>query len=231
MSGNVAELRESLGLEIDPELLVLALTHRSFAHEAGGLPTNERLEFLGDSVLGIIVTDHLFHEFSTHNEYQLSTIRAGVVSQDSLSRVARSLNLGRYLLLGKGELKTGGRDRPSILCDAMEAVIGAAYLSAGYEATRRFILRLIIPQIERVTSRCQGVDWRTELAGIFHERGMGEPQFVLSDTGPDHDKTYTATLALADGDVTGSGKSKRAALAQAAQLACEVLVGKDSAPA
>src|SRR5664279_2542996 len=124
-----------LGISIDPDLLVLALTHRSFAYEAGGLPTNERLEFLGDSVLGIIVTERLYRDHPDLAEGSLAKMRAACVSQRALAEVARELDLGPFILLGKGEVATVGLDKDSILCDALEAVLGAMYLSNGIDAT------------------------------------------------------------------------------------------------
>src|SRR5690606_14027665 len=129
MSAAVDELTSRLGTEIDPELLVLALTHRSFAHEAGGIPTNERLEFLGDAVVGLVVTEYLYRVLPDRPEGDLAKMRAASVSQRALAEIARTLDLGSYVLLGKGELATGGRDKDSILCDTFEAVVGAVYLS------------------------------------------------------------------------------------------------------
>src|SRR5690606_23958561 len=126
-------LADRLGVVVDPELLVLALTHRSFAYEAGGLPTNERLEFLGDSVLGVVVTDRLYRDHPELPEGELAKMRAASVSQRALAKVARELELGPCILLGKGETATGGADKDSILCDALEAVFGAVYLTHGIE--------------------------------------------------------------------------------------------------
>src|SRR5690625_2499180 len=130
-------LLADLGVDLDPELLVLALTHRSFAHEAGGIPTNERLEFLGDSVLSIVVTEYLYREHPQKTEGDLAKIRAASVSQTALAAIARTLMLGEYVLLGKGELSAGGRDKDSILADTLEAVFGAIYLSHGLETSRK----------------------------------------------------------------------------------------------
>lgn len=139
----IAHFSEVLGIPIDAGLLDLALTHRSYAYEHGGLPHNERLEFLGDSVLGVIVTETLYRTFPDLPEGQLAKLRAAVVNARALADVARDLDLGRYLLLGRGEETTGGRDKSSILADAMEAVIGATYLSSGDGAAQSLVLSLI----------------------------------------------------------------------------------------
>jgi formamidopyrimidine-DNA glycosylase len=136
-------LLEKLGVHLDPELLVLALTHRSFAHEAGGIPTNERLEFLGDTVLGLVVTEALYRRHPDLSEGELAKMRAATVSQRSLASIARHLELGRFVLLGKGEMRTRGFDKDSILSDTVEALIGAAYLSHGLETTRELVHRLV----------------------------------------------------------------------------------------
>ncbi|MDO5727310.1 MAG: ribonuclease III, partial [Bowdeniella nasicola] len=191
-----AHLFEQLQVEIDPELLVLALTHRSFAHEAGGIPTNERLEFLGDSVLGYVVTDYLYRSYPQRSEAELSTIRAGVVSQNSLSAIAREINLGPLLLLGKGEDHTGGRNRDSILCDTMEAVIGACYLSNGMEITRAMILRLVNKRLGAVVRGDYGVDWRTALERRVNALGLDAPVTEITGRGPDHAREYTAMVTI-----------------------------------
>ncbi|WP_300268740.1 ribonuclease III family protein, partial [Microbacterium sp.] len=138
-------LAEKLRVDIDPELLALALTHRSYAYEHGGIPHNERLEFLGDSILGQAVTVMLFTTLPDIDEGQLAKRRASVVSTVALAEVARSIGLGEHLLLGRGEEQTGGRDKDSILADTMEAVIGATYLSAGPDAATDLVLRLTEP--------------------------------------------------------------------------------------
>lgn len=189
-------LLEHLQVRIDPELLVLALTHRSFAHEAGGIPTNERLEFLGDSVLGYVVTDYLYRSYPDRSEAELSTIRAGVVSQSSLSKIARTINLGPYLLLGKGEANTGGRNRDSILCDTLEAIIGACYLSNGLEITKAMILRLVKTRMGQVVRGDHGVDWRTALERRLHDLGLPPAETTITGSGPDHARLFTATITI-----------------------------------
>ncbi len=150
-------LTSRLGVHVDPDLLVLALTHRSFAYEAGGLPTNERLEFLGDSVLGIVVTDRLYHAHPDLPEGELAKMRAACVSQRALAVVAREIGLGPCILLGKGERATGGNDKDSILCDAFEAILGAVYLTHGMDAARDVVLRLVGPSLIGLTSDVFGL--------------------------------------------------------------------------
>ena len=147
------------GPRIDPDLLDLSLTHRSFAHENGGLPTNERLEFLGDSVLGIVVTEYLYRAHPDVPEGQLAKMRAATVSEPALAAVARDLNLGEFIKLGKGESLTGGRDKDSILSDTVEALIGATYLSQGLEPTRAVVERLVARFLSSARTRGASLDW------------------------------------------------------------------------
>ncbi|HLS63100.1 MAG TPA: ribonuclease III, partial [Ruania sp.] len=211
-AGPTEALRTALGIEIDPELLVLALTHRSFAHEAGGIPTNERLEFLGDSVLGVVVTEHLYRSYPDLPEGALAKMRAASVSQRALAEVARTLNLGDYLLLGRGEEGTGGRDKDSILSDTMEAVIGAAYLCHGLEPTRELITRLVGPTLTAAAGLGAGLDWKTSVQEVAAERGLGVPHYDVQATGPDHERHFTAYLVLGETVWgTGEGSAKKVA--------------------
>ena len=146
-----------------PILLTLALTHRSFAYESGGLPTNERLEFLGDSVLGLIITEALYERFPDFDESRLSPLRSGVVNMRALAQIARDLELGASLRIGKGEENTGGRDKNSILADSLEALVGAIYLQHGYEVTTSIVMRLMSSSIEDAVSRGAGLDGKTAL--------------------------------------------------------------------
>lgn len=225
MSTAVTPLLEKLGVHLDPELLVLSLTHRSFAHEAGGIPTNERLEFLGDTVLGLVVTERLYREQPDHPEGDLARMRAATVSQRALAGVARELDLGRYVLLGKGELATGGRDKDSILSDTLEAVIGAVYLTHGLEVSRGLVERLVGPTLARATDLGAGLDWKTSLQELVASLGLGVPQYVVTGTGPDHARTFTAEVVVAD-EVRGSGTgtAKKIAEQEAAEAAYRALV-------
>lgn len=217
-------LINQLGVHVDPELLVLALTHRSFAHEAGGIPTNERLEFLGDSVLGIVVTEHLYRTHADDPEGALAKMRAATVSQRTLAIVARELDLGSYVLLGKGEQRTGGNDKDSILSDTLEAVIGAVYLTHGLEPTRTFVMRLVGDILVEAAELGAGLDWKTSLQEISARMGLSQPDYVVTSTGPDHAKVFSAA-AVIDGVEYGHGRgsAKKHAEHEAAERAYKAL--------
>ncbi|TRW45836.1 ribonuclease III [Georgenia yuyongxinii] len=215
---DVDVLLDQLGTTIDPDLLVLALTHRSFAHEAGGIPTNERLEFLGDSVLGIVVTEFLYRNHPGVPEGDLARMRAATVSQRALAQVARELGLGGFILLGRGELVTGGREKDSILSDTVEALIGATYLCHGLEPTRVVVEQLVGHLLTQAQRLGAGLDWKTSLQEIAAERGLGSPAYVVSGTGPDHARTFTAVVELGGEEAgSGVGSSKKLAEQNAAE--------------
>lgn len=219
-------LMDTLDQRLDHELLRQALTHRSYAYENGGLPTNERLEFLGDSILGLVITERLYRDFPDEPEGQLAKLRAAVVNSQALAEVARSVGLGSYLLLGKGEESTGGHDKSSILADAMEAVIGAMYLSTDAETTRSFIERIFGPLIASSSQLGAGLDWKTSLQELSAELDKGVPEYRVTDTGPDHAKEFTAE-AIVGGEVLGigHGRSKKFAEQEAAAQAYAALGG------
>ena len=222
-----AWLLDALGVVLPDGLLGLALTHRSFAYENGGLPTNERLEFLGDSVLGLVVTDELYRSQPTLPEGQLAKLRASVVNMTSLAGVARSLGdggIGPHLLLGRGEETTGGRDKDSILADALEALIGAVHLGCGLETASRIVHLLFDPLLAESATRGAGLDWKTSLQELGAARGLGAPSYVVEDAGPDHAKTFTAAVLLS-GIVygRGAGRTKKAAEQEAAETAWRAL--------
>jgi len=225
-------LVERLGVSVDPELLILALTHRSFAYEAGGLPTNERLEFLGDSVLGIVVTDWLYRTHPDLPEGDLAKMRAASVSQRALAIVARELELGPCVLLGKGERASGGADKDSILCDAFEAILGAIYLTHGIDVSRDVVLRLVGPTLDAAALSGVALDWKTSLQEATAERGLGAPVYDVDGTGPDHQREFTARV-LVGGDIigTGVGTAKKHAEQAAAAEAYRAIVATDAANA
>ena len=171
-----SELTSRLGVELSPSILRLALTHRSFAYEHGGLPTNERLEFLGDSVLGIVVTDTLYRDYAESPEGQLARMRAAIVNSKSLADVARTIGLGQFILLGRGEQTTGGADKSSILADTVEALIGAVYIDRGLPAATDFIHRFFDPVIERASELGAGLDWKSSLQELTALYGLGAPR-------------------------------------------------------
>jgi ribonuclease III len=225
-------LVRQLGVELDTELLTLALTHRSYAYENGGLPTNERLEFLGDSVLGVIVTEHLYRGHPNLPEGQLAKLRASVVNMHALASVARELGatesvtegLGAYLYLGRGEELTGGRSKASILADATEALIGAVYLSHGLEVAREVVERLFAELLRAAPLLGAGLDWKTSLQELTAAADLGVPEYRIAEDGPDHLKTFTAVAVVAGRELgTGVGRTKKEAEQKAAQLAWRTL--------
>lgn len=221
-----AGLAGALGVDIDAELLRRALTHRSYAYEHGGLPHNERLEFLGDAVLGIVVTDTLYRAHPDLPEGKLAKLRASVVNMRALASIARGLGepgaggLGAYILLGRGEETTGGRDKASILADTLEAVFGAIYIDAGLEVADRVIHELFDGVLDAAAAAGAGLDWKTSLQELTAERGMGVPEYVMSSTGPDHEKVFTARANVA-GELfePSTGRSKKEAEQFAAETA------------
>jgi ribonuclease III len=217
---DVAVLLEKLQVQVGDQLLDRALMHRSFAYENGGLPTNERLEFLGDSVLGLIVTDTLFRRHPELPEGNLAKLRAAVVNSRALAGVARSLDLGCYIRLGKGEESTGGRDKSSILADTLEAVIGAVYLDGGMQAADPLVHRLFDPVIARSARLGAGLDWKTSLQELTAAEDLGSPEYLVEESGPDHQKSFRA-VAKIGGQVCGEGegRTKKEAEQQAAEAA------------
>jgi ribonuclease-3 len=202
----------------------LALTHRSFAYETGATVTNERLEFLGDSVLGLIVTEELYKRYPDLDESRLSPLRSGVVNMRALADIARTLDLGSVIRLGKGEEVTGGRNKNSLLADALEAIIGAIYLEHGFAKSTEVVLRLIEKTLTGAVEKGAGLDGKTALQELLAAQSKGVPEYVVTETGPDHDKSFTAFamvggIALAQGE----GKSKREAEQIAARVAFELL--------
>jgi ribonuclease-3 len=220
-------LIEALGVTLDAKLLELALTHRSYAYENGGLPPNERLEFLGDAVLGLVVTDHLYRAHPALPEGQLAKLRASVVNMHALASVARTLGeggLGAHLLLGRGEELTDGRDKASILADGLEAVIGAVYLQHGLDAARALVRRLFDPLMTEAPLRGAGLDWKTSLQELTASNGLGVPEYRVDEAGPDHRKEFTATVAITGQDFgTGDGRTKKEAEQKAAEVAYLIL--------
>ncbi|MGH3912953.1 MAG: ribonuclease III [Pseudonocardiaceae bacterium] len=218
-----ASLIAALGVDIDAELLILALTHRSYAYESGGLEPNERLEFLGDAVLGVVVTDHLFRTHPDLPEGQLAKLRASVVNMHALAGVARGLGangLGEYVLLGRGEELTGGRDKASILADTTEALIGAVYLEHGMETVQTLVHRLFGPLLIGAPLLGAGLDWKTSLQELTASADLGVPQYRVVEDGPDHLKEFTATAWIAGiARGSGQGRTKKEAEQRAAEAA------------
>ena len=218
--GLAAHLFEVVDQRIDEALLLRALMHRSYAYENGGLPNNERLEFLGDSVLGLVVTDSLYAVHPDLAEGQLAKLRAAVVNMHALAEVARTLSLGDYIFLGHGEESTGGRNKASILADTMEAVIGAVYLSAGLAAATIFVHHLLDPLMKSTAGLGAGLDWKTSLQELTAAGSLGVPEYRVTEEGPDHEKTFHAESVVGSEVLgTGSGHSKKEAEQKAAAIA------------
>jgi len=209
---DLGALQETLQIEIDPELLLLALTHRSFAYENGGIPTNERLEFLGDSILGQAVTVRLFRDHPELDEGELAKRRASLVSSAALAEVGRAIGLGPFIRLGRGETMTGGADKPSILADTVEAIIGATYLDAGDDAATDLVLRLVSPLMSDPARFGAAMDPKTSLQEAAARLGAPPPVYEVAESGPDHSKHFLATVSVGElVRASGEGSSKKQA--------------------
>jgi ribonuclease III len=228
---NPADLRDALGVPVEVASLERALTHRSFAYENANPPTNERLEFLGDSVLGLVVTDTLFRDYPTLPEGQLAKLRAAVVQMRALAEVARELSLGAYIRLGRGEEVTGGRNKSSILADTLEAVIGAVYIDCGLAAASALVHRLFDPVIARSARLGAGLDWKTSLQELTAAQLLGVPDYQVEESGPDHQKSFRAAVRIGGRVLgTGSGHSKKEAEQHAAEAAWNAITAESSVP-
>ena len=225
---DLAALQQALGVSFnDASLLEQALVHGSYINENPGfaLTSNERLEFLGDAVLGLIVAEKLHQDFPHLAEGQMTKLRAALVRRDTLARMARTIGLGDHLYLGKGEEAGGGRDKPVNLAGAMEAVIAAIFLDRGSTTAREFILRLFDTELQKVVSQGTGVDYKSQLQELIQAREQQTPTYhVIEATGPDHGKIFTVEVRLGETVLgRGSGKSKKAAESEAARSALEKL--------
>ncbi|HET9728741.1 MAG TPA: ribonuclease III [Acidimicrobiia bacterium] len=218
---NLSALEARLGVQFDDRTeLVRALAHRSWCAENGEPESNERLEFLGDAVLGLVVTHYVFEHFPTLPEGQLSEVRAGVVNARVLAEVALELDLGAHLLLGKGEDAAGGRAKQSILADAFEAVVAAVYLELGFDVARDVVLSALEERIADAASGPGGRDYKTRLQEATAAASLGRPRYLVRDEGPDHAKSFFAAVYIADvvyGE--GEGRSKKQAEQAAAWVA------------
>ena len=225
-----AYLTEVVGQPCDEALLRRAMTHRSYAYENGNLPHNERLEFLGDSVLGLVVTDTLYRRHPDLPEGQLAKLRAAVVNSRALADVARTMGLGEFVLLGRGEESTGGRNKASILADTTEAVIGCIYISVGLPAADTFVHHLLDPMMEQSATMGAALDWKTSLQELVSAESAVSASYQIVEEGPDHDKVFTAT-AVVETEVlgTGVGRSKKAAEQKAAEAAWKLLTERTTA--
>jgi len=214
---NLAALGKSLGVEIEPQLLELALTHRSFSYENGRGPNNERLEFLGDAILGFLVTSYIHDHFQDLDEGELTKLKNAVVSAPALAEAATALDLGSHLLLGKGEIQTGGREKQNLLADCFEAILGAAFVSKGMDAASAIVSKFIIPMLSDPKQLLDSSDPKTTLIEALQAAGKPQPIYEITHEGPDHDRTFFASL-LVDGEVIASanGRSRKTAETNAA---------------
>ncbi len=221
----VTELRQHIGRQLDYHFVDEELLQRAMTHRSAAALHNERLEFLGDAVLGFLVAAILHERQSDADEGELSRIRSTLVNRDSLAEAARRLNLGEYLLLGAGERKSGGRNRNSILCDAMEALLGAIYLDGGVDACREVILRLFAAQLDAVRNK----DAKTRLQEWMQARGKALPDYQVTDVaGEEHDQTFHVRchVPLLAEPGTGSGRTRRQAEQEAARACLSALESK-----
>ncbi|MBP6043064.1 MAG: ribonuclease III [Rhodoluna sp.] len=218
-------LSEKLGVEIDRELLKLALTHRSYSYEHGNIPNNERLEFLGDSVLGFVVTSHIYETLTDLAEGEMTKVKNAVVSARALAVVAASLGIGEYLLLGKGELATDGRNKPNLLADAFEAILGAAYMSSGFDVARQLVEKFVFPLLDNPDEIRANSDPKTTLQERIQALGRGTPTYKTRFEGPDHNRDYFSTLLINGEEIShGEGRTKKNAETAAAVKALDALV-------
>lgn len=225
MPDPAAELAALLAVHLDDlAVLDLALTHRSWAFEHGGVPTNERLEFLGDAVLGLVVTDEIYASHPGEQEGRLAKLRAASVRAESLAAVARGLSLGRFVKLGRGEAASGGADKDSILADVLEAIIGAVYVDQGFATAYDLVERLFSGRLIEVAGSHEALDYKTSLQELAASRYSATPRYEVEDSGPDHAKTFAASVSI-DGNLVGrgEGRSKKAAEQLAAREAHQAL--------
>ncbi len=224
-TGAMTELARRVGWEVtDTDLLAQSLAHRSWCAENPGFASNERLEFLGDAVLGVVITDHLFRHYPDMAEGELAKARASLVNSAALADVAAGLDLGAALLLGKGEDSSGGREKPSILADATEAVIGAVYLDRGPEAAAELVMALLGDRIAEAAAGPGGQDYKTRLQELSARHFEQLPSYQLSEGGPDHAKHFDAVVTIAgERRGRGHGRSKKQAEQEAARQAWERL--------
>ena len=228
---SLKDIKKRIGIEFKNEaLLKLAITHSSYVNEYQAIApeSNERLELLGDAILGMIIAEHLYLKFPEHAEGELTGFRASLVCTTTLADIAKKINLGNYLLLGKGEEASGGRNKDANLAGALEALVAAVYLDKGLETTRDFLLKLFEAEIENPGEQGNCVDFKSQLQQIFQARKGGDKEtpvyYIVEETGPDHKRVFTAEVKVREALLgRGSGKSKKIAETEAAKAALEKL--------
>ena len=214
---DLAALSNTLGVQVNAELLQQALVHRSYSYEHGGIPNNERLEFLGDSVLGFVVTEHLYKTQPDLSEGELTKLKNSVVSEKALAHVAREIGLGEYLLLGRGEEQTGGRGKASLLADAFEAILGATLESVDFEAARDLVEKFIFPLLADPDALRQQSDPKTRILEVALAGKLGDVKYEITHEGPDHERVFTATILIGGKSrAVATGKTKKAAETESA---------------
>jgi len=222
MNLNVLSIR--LGVEIEPQLLELALTHRSYSYEHGNIPNNERLEFLGDAVLGFVVTSYIHDLLTDLAEGELTKVKNAVVSARALAGVAAELGLGEFLQLGKGEEQTGGRAKLNLLADAFEAVLGAVYVSKGIDEARALVAKFIFPLLENPDALRENSDPKTTLQERVQALALVAPRYVTRHEGPDHDRVFFSQVFVDETLIgEGAGRSKKSSETDAASVALKEL--------
>lgn len=220
-------LLEALGVVLPDDLLTVALTHRSYAYENGGLPTNERLEFLGDAVLGLVITAEIYDKYPDRSEGELAKLKSAVVNTQALAQIARGMagdGLGSYLLLGRGEVASGGSQKANLLADGLESLLGATYVQHGHEVAREVIIALFSDLLHTAAALGAGLDWKTSLQELAAAKRLGVPSYAVSSTGPEHDKEFTARAVVNGVDYgEGTGRTKKEAEQGAAAAAYAAL--------
>jgi len=229
---NLDAFQRIINYKFDNELILIeALTHSSYANERKGktLKYNERLEFLGDSILGLIISDYLFKKFPELPEGDLTKTRAKIVCESSLSECAKLICIGRYILLGKGEESTGGRERTSILADAFEALIGAIYVDGGFDKAKKFILQIMLPIIDDAMNGKIFIDYKTQLQELLqNDSSITITYEIIKEKGPDHNKTFFAQVKKNEKIIGyGEGKSKKESEQNAAKMALEGMINNE----
>ena len=225
---DLKEFQKIMGIDFhNPALLEQALVHSSHTNENPGnsIGNNEKLEFLGDAVLGFVIAEVLYQEYPDANEGEMTRRRAALVSRDALTRVAKGISLGDYLYLGKGEASSGGRQKKANLAGALEAVIAAVYLDRGIQVTRDFLIRLLDEEMACLVSKDTVIDYKSKLQETVQSRYQTAPGYrMVAEKGPDHDKTFTVEVLVRDSVLgQGTGKSKKEAETEAARIALEKL--------
>ncbi len=230
MKNQINKLEQNIGIEFSNKLLLeTSVTHRSYLNEHRDVPEhNERLEFLGDAVLELIVSDYLYRKFADRAEGELTSFRSALVRTDSLAESAKKLKIGEYLRLSRGEEESGGREKDYLLANAFEAILGAIYLDKGYEEAKNFIYRTLIPKLGEIVEYRLDIDNKTRIQELAQSEYKTTPTYeVINEEGPDHDKTFTVVVKIDDKIIgEGTGSSKQKAEERAAEIGIKYIESK-----